>query len=571
MNDNPSVLLASAVLAASSTIPVRAAWVTGEDGHGYETLTRGGVTIVYGEDAAHPGGIVLREVRSAPTEGEWTLDALADIQRDTGLVPTAIGPSFVHSRDGRLKSFAIPATVRSLGSDAFSACVGATNALVLPAGLEELGVAAFWACENLTGDLVIPAGVERIGPETFYGCGKLTGLSFAPGSRLRSIDLSCRTGRGGAFAKCRGLRGTVDFSPCRDLEFIDPVAFVDAGPVERFVYGAEFLARKAAQLRAADAENGYPRASADWLAGAFGISTHWTFATTDQKGERNPFEEAVDAFDVPRYVAQAKRAGAQYVIFTSTWGSFHLPAPSAAVDAVAPGRTTRRNLLAELGDALHAEGIRLILYHNYGCAYHRNHPDPDDAWMVPIGFKDGRLEDFGTNVVSIVTDIARTLGDRVDGWWFDSSAIACLDGPFGYNTGVEIGSYRFPFREIALGCKAGNPRALVSFNSQGGTFSYTPCQEYFSGEEMASYPLCGRTNDQGMQMHVWCTMDNREWVHDGTGFAGLRFGDDELAALIRSRTADGCAVTLNVDIDRTGLLNPAAVDQLARLRPTKGR
>ena len=191
--------------------------------------------------------------------------------------------------------------------------------------------------------------------------------------------------------------------------------------------------------------------------------------------------------------------------------------------------------------------------------------------MVPIGFKDGRLEDFGTNVVAIVTDIARTLGDRIDGWWFDSSAIACLDGPFGYNTGVEIGSYRFPFREIALGCKAGNPRALVSFNSQGGTFSYTPCQEYFSGEEMASYPLCGRTNDQGMQMHVWCTMDNREWVHDGTGFAGLRFGDDELASLIRTRTTDGCAVTLNVDIDRTGLMNPAAIDQLARLRAAKGR
>ena len=446
MNDNHSLLLASAVLAASSTIPVRAAWVAGDDGHGYETLERDGVTIVYEKDDAHPGGIVLREVRSAPAEGDWTLDALADIERDTGLVPTAIGPGFVHSRDGRLKSFAIPATVRSLGAGAFSGCVGATNALALPAGLEELGDAAFWICGNLTGDLVIPAGVERIGPETFYGCERLTGLSFAPGSRLRSIAPSCGTGRAGAFAKCRGLRGTVDFSPCRDLESIDPVAFVDAGPMERFVYGREFLERKAAQLRAADAANGYPRASTDWLAGAFGISTHWTFATTDQKGERNPFEEAVDAFDVPRYVAQAKRAGAQYVIFTSTWGSFHLPAPSAAVDAVAPGRTTRRNLLAELGEALHAEGIRFILYHNYGCAYHRNHPDPDDAWMVPIGFKDGRLEDFGTNVVAIVTDIARTLGDRVDGWWFDSSAIACTDGPFGYNTGVEIGSYRFPFR-----------------------------------------------------------------------------------------------------------------------------
>ena len=48
---------------------------------------------------------------------------------------------------------------------------------------------------------------------------------------------------------------------------------------------------------------------------------------------------------------------------------------------------------------------------------------------------------------------------------------------------------------------------------------------------------------------------------------GEPLGDEELAALVRTRTADGCAVTLNVDIDRTGLMNPAAVDQLARIRP----
>ena len=79
MNDNPSLLLASAVLAASFTIPARAAWATGDDGHGHEALVRDGVTVLYGEDADHPGGIVLREVRSAPAEGDWTLDALPDI------------------------------------------------------------------------------------------------------------------------------------------------------------------------------------------------------------------------------------------------------------------------------------------------------------------------------------------------------------------------------------------------------------------------------------------------------------------------------------------------------------
>ena len=104
-------------------------------------------------------------------------------------------------------------------------------------------------------------------------------------------------------------------------------------------------------------------------------------------------------------------------------------------------------------------------------------------------------------------------------------------------------------------------------NSQGGTFVYTPCQEYFSGEELVDFPLCGRTNAQGMQMHLWLTMDNRDWVHRGSGFAKMRFKDDYLRAWLARHLSDGCAVTLNVDVDRSGLLNPTAIEQLKRCVP----
>ncbi|MBR1920693.1 MAG: hypothetical protein IJ829_01665, partial [Kiritimatiellae bacterium] len=168
-----------------------------------------------------------------------------------------------------------------------------------------------------------------------------------------------------------------------------------------------------------------------------------------------------------------------------------------------------------------------------------------------------------SNAVAIVRDLSLAAGPNVAGWWFDSPGAVSHAGPHRVAR-VPLGDYKFPFRELALAAKAGNPDALVSVNSQGGTFVYTPCQEYFSGEELVDFPLCGRTNAQGMAMHLWLTMDNRNWVHTGRAFAAPRFEDGFLRRWLSARLADGCAVTLNVDVDRTGLLNPASIEQIRR-------
>ena len=535
------------VAAALAPAAARAAWtVDAERG----SIHDGPIEIGIEKDPAHEGGIVLKKVWQAP-KGDWSLDSLPRVEADTGLRPTAIEENFAAWHYG-LRSFALPDTVRSIGRAAFFSCENATNALVLPSQLEVLGRAAFYCDSKLAGDLVIPAGVRVVEMEAFYRCSGLTGLSFAPGSRLERIDTI-------AFKGCRGLRGTVDFSPCEALERIDPEAFMDCGP-ERAVFGEPFRRRVAAALAAADATNGYPRASTDWLAGSFGIGVHWTTWSTDQDGRRNDFEAAVDAFDVPRFVAQVKESGARHIIFTSSWAEQHPPAPCPALDRILPGRTTKRNLLKEIADALAAEGIRTILYYNHGCN------GEDRPWMKAVGYEPGRLEEFGSNIVSIVRDLSVGTGPNVAGWWFDSPGAVSDAGPHRVAS-VKIGDYKYPFRELALAAKAGNPETLVSVNSQGGTFVYTPCQEYFSGEELDRFPLCGRTNAQGMAMHLWLTMDNRDWVHRGSGFAGLRFSDDWLRDWLGRRLADGCAVTLNVDVDRTGLLNPAAIEQLKRCLP----
>ena len=70
-------------------------------------------------------------------------------------------------------------------------------------------------------------------------------------------------------------------------------------------------------------------------------------------------------------------------------------------------------------------------------------------------------------------------------------------------------------------------------------------------------------------MHIWCTMDNTRWVHQGPGFSSLRFNDECLANFISKQRAEGCAITLNVDINRDGLLNPEAIEQIKRVLKEK--
>ena len=57
-------------------------------------LENNGIVISFEDDKLYQGGIVLKKVISFP-EGEWSLDSLAEIEADTGLIPTTLGPAFV--------------------------------------------------------------------------------------------------------------------------------------------------------------------------------------------------------------------------------------------------------------------------------------------------------------------------------------------------------------------------------------------------------------------------------------------------------------------------------------------
>ena len=114
-------------------------------------------------------------------------------------------------------AYAVPGTVRTIGSGAFFDCPTLTN-VSLPAGLLDIEDSAFSGCANLTG-ILIPNSVTNVGTGAFSGCTGL-GQAVLPNS---IVSLGAQ-----AFLQCSGLTnvvmgngvngvGTSAFSGCTSL------------------------------------------------------------------------------------------------------------------------------------------------------------------------------------------------------------------------------------------------------------------------------------------------------------------------------------------------------------------
>jgi Flp pilus assembly pilin Flp len=92
--------------------------------------------------------------------------------------------------DGLTGTLALPASITSIGSGAFSGCAGLTGELVLPWNLSSIGDAAFAGCAGLT-QVELPTGITAIAEGTFAGCSNLTVSVPIARSEWTAIYLGC--------------------------------------------------------------------------------------------------------------------------------------------------------------------------------------------------------------------------------------------------------------------------------------------------------------------------------------------------------------------------------------------
>ena len=87
-----------------------------------------------------------------------------------------------------LQSIEIPASVETIGNNAFASCKNLTIVTFEKGSqLKTIGYSAFSNCTSLT-SIEIPASVETIEDDAFYACKALTIVTFEKGSQLKTIE-----------------------------------------------------------------------------------------------------------------------------------------------------------------------------------------------------------------------------------------------------------------------------------------------------------------------------------------------------------------------------------------------
>lgn len=301
------------------------------------------------------------------------------------------------------------------------------------------------------------------------------------------------------------------------------------------------------------------RSDTGWFQQAkYGIFVHWTWQTQPRTGKAKPYAQAVEDFNIPAFVAQMKNTGAGFVVLTTSHAFQSIPAPIAALDKIMPGRTTKRDLIGELADALNKEGIRLMLYYHLGAMN-------DSQWLQASGFWETDTTKFFTNWQAIIRETGERYGNRLAGWWFD-------DGTTNYY-------YRSaPWEKLAAAAKAGNPNRLIGFNPWTMP-SATEFQDFYCGEGNRNPGGPGDLLQPGGNGHYpsgtfsglqgsACVTFDGDWVHMGANreIRKPKLSPERLADFLKKCITRKNVPMFNLEIYQDGTVSPASVETFQKAR-----
>jgi hypothetical protein len=302
----------------------------------------------------------------------------------------------------------------------------------------------------------------------------------------------------------------------------------------------------------------------DWFCQArWGVMTTYLAdppgTTAGSQVTAETWNKQVEEFDVPGLTGQLASVGTKYLLLSIGQNSGHFCAPNATYDKIVgirPSRCSRRDLVADLAEALHDKGIRLMVYLPSGA------PGMDATACAKLGWQPGpvgRLAEFQRNWEAVIREWSVRWGKSVSGWW--------LDGCY-----YPEQMYRFPQEpnsaSFAAALKAGNPEAIVAFNPGVAVpvAGLTKHEDYSAGEvnlDMLSRAVAscrGRwleCEGAKVQYHIltylgttWCAGERPVW------------SDDAVIAVTRQLAAKGGVVTYDVPIQKNGLIPQPFCQQL---------
>ena len=288
----------------------------------------------------------------------------------------------------------------------------------------------------------------------------------------------------------------------------------------------------------------------DWFHKAgWGVLTHYLTEVTTTADEWN---RQVDEFDVAGLADQLEATGTKYYYITIGQNSGHYCSPNATYDSIVgikPSRCSRRDLVADIAEAIEPKGIRMMVYLPSGA------PNRDTQAIERLEWTNGpaRNVEFQLKWQAVIAEWSERWGRRIWGWWFDG----CYWPNTMYRT-VDAPN----FETFAAAARAGNPDNIVAFNTGviNPIISVTPYEDYTAGEMNNPYePVCrGRWID-GEQYHML------SFLGPWWGSEPPRYTDQQVIVPTRGFVENGGVLTWDAPITERGLIPQPFVDQLAAL------
>ena len=290
------------------------------------------------------------------------------------------------------------------------------------------------------------------------------------------------------------------------------------------------------------------RANMEWMRkSGYGLMFHWTSQSSPLKGPQKSYAQAVRDFNVTAFADMVEKTGAAWIFITVGHAESYCPAPVKAWERLHPGKTTKRDLLMELAEALNDRGIKLMFYLNSPLMAH---------------MKEATTAEYMENHRNLLSEFGNRYGDKLAGYWFDSWYQ-------GYQTFPE-----FDFEELMTLCRIGFSNRPYCLNSWVYP-AVTPWQEYWAGEVgspivPADEPLMNRGAGKGLPYHALLMLEGG-WVYgrknpNATGIPAPRTSGEKLGSYIKECMNHGGVVTVNLMISQEGKISDKTVAVMEKVR-----